>query len=129
MNNIFFTGSALTPASSGYSDLTFPKFNQPTGPLSFNFGNRTPSTIGASPVIPSQAPAKYFDIQQQGSSKFEKKCSTTASTPSATEIATRPSDVSANVTTNSTQTSMVQNSTSFSFKSKQPVEVDSVTLK
>ncbi|KAK4036079.1 hypothetical protein OUZ56_028150 [Daphnia magna] len=114
--NYFFTGNPLTPAAStNTSEFSFPKMSHATGPVSFHFGNRTSSGNGASPVIALQAPAISSTPSTSGNSAFTPGTVFSAPSgegPSGSQIQTA---------------SMGPSTSTFTFK--QPVDVNSVTLK
>lgn len=114
--NYFFTGNPLTPAAStNTSEFSFPKMSHATGPVSFHFGNRTSSGNGASPVIALQAPAISSTPSTSGNTAFTPGTVFSAPSgegPSGSQIQTA---------------SMGPSTSTFTFK--QPVDVNSVTLK
>lgn len=135
--NYFFTGNPLTPAAStNTSEFSFPKMSHATGPVSFHFGNRTSSGNGASPVIALQAPGKLNIGSTPGSaSSISKgKFPAISSTPSTSgNSAFTPGTVFSappgeGPSGSQIQTASMGPSTS-TFTFKQPVDVNSVTLK
>ncbi|XP_057379161.1 uncharacterized protein LOC130701217 isoform X2 [Daphnia carinata] len=135
--NFFFTGNPLTPAAStNSSEFSFPKLTHPTGPVSFHFGNRTSSGNGASPVIALQAPGKFNigSTPASACSISKGKFPAISSTPSTSgnsvlNPGTAFSAPSGEGPSGSQmQTASMGPSTS-TFTFKQPVDVNSVTLK
>ena len=132
--NYFFNGNPLTPAAStNNSEFTFPKLKD-TPSVSFNFNNhRNSSGNGASPVIALQAPGKFNNMgttPASACSLAKGKFPDISSTPSSSATGSVPSGsqfskASGDALLSKTQSS--QNASNFSFK--QPVDVDTVTLK
>ncbi|XP_046631265.1 uncharacterized protein LOC124311044 isoform X2 [Daphnia pulicaria] len=129
--NYFFGGNPLTPAAStNTSEFTFPKLKD-TPSVSFNFNNRNSSSNGASPVIALQDPSKFNNMGTTPASACsiaKGKYPATSSTPSTSGTSGVPSGSKFSASTgDSLPSKSAPNASNFSFK--QPVDVDSVTLK
>lgn len=128
--NYFFGGNPLTPAAStNTSEFTFPKLKD-TPSVSFNFNNnRNSSSDGASPVIALQDHGKFHNMGTTPASACSiAKGKYPTSTPSTSGTSGVPSGSKVSASTgDSLPSKSAPNASNFSFK--QPVDVDSVTLK